>query len=126
MNGHDYRADFKRGSRWFDEDALYQLYLRHWNDPQETPLGRFTYVVALVAYGHLEHVEHVLDLFPPQPEGSPRVDARVLISVVKDLLPLPDHLNPENVDDHEAIKQWLNANQHQLVWNVEKGLYEFC
>lgn len=88
-------------------------------------LGKFLCAVGLVAYGHLDCVDAVLDCAPTQRRYGKRVNARTLARVVKDLIPIPVHLDPENDDHHGEIKAWVREHADRLTWSEADGRFVF-
>ena len=77
--------------------------------------ARFVFAAGLLAYGHIEVAEDLLDGQPPT--GG----IRKLALALKALLPLPDELDP--LRDREAVRGWLRVNRDRLTWDEARGAY---
>jgi hypothetical protein len=72
--------------------------------------------LALLTYGRLDVLPHVLAHLPP--ESSP---LRTLVSSVTALVPLPQWLSPRT--DPSAVAAWLEAHGEDLRWSEEDGRF---
>lgn len=79
--------------------------------------GMFVFAVGLFTYGRLDVVEDIVKRIPKT--GN----VRRLEFVINVLLPIPDNLEP--MDDPGEFHRWLQENQQKLVWNKNKGLFEW-
>lgn len=122
----DYRDSIRH--RQNDKELLASLE-RLWSERENyqanghTQLTMFVAAVGLFAFGRLDVVFDILELWPAQPPDKPRINARSAIRAVAELLPLPRHLDPMKVDDHASIRGWVSDHRSQLRWSEVDGRY---
>jgi hypothetical protein len=88
------------------------------NDKERADASVAVYVsgLALLTYGRLDVLPHVLTHVPAEP--SP---LRALVSSVSALVPLPEWLSPRT--DPAACMAWLEARWEALPWSEEDGRF---
>lgn len=82
---------------------------------------RFIDAITLLCCGHLEFAKEVLANYRPRSPRGSRLPFGHLVRVVRDVIPLPDSLDPEILEHHDAIREWLEQNGDKLRW---RGPYE--
>jgi hypothetical protein len=109
-----------------NEDELHEHFKRAYQELKEgyeidrargglftTDTNLFIYGIGLLAYGHLEVIEDVLENLP---DG--RNNARTLVSAIPALLPIPYH-----PFDAKKTREWFQAHRDHLVWSEEHGKF---
>lgn len=127
LNARDYRNNI----RFRNTDAELLLNLEAlWLDRADysarghSQLTMFVAAVGLFAFGRLDVASDVLELLPPQLPGKPRINARIAVRVLSNLLPLPAHLDPMILDDHATIRAWIENHRSRLRWSETDGRYQ--
>lgn len=79
--------------------------------------GVFVFAVGLFTFGRLDVVEDIIKRMPSSGQ------VRGLEYVINVLLPLPDNLDP--IMQPDTFHRWLTRNAERLIWNKNKGLFEW-
>lgn len=98
-----------------DDRALHEYLVRAY--PGTHGVERFIMAVALLAFGHAEVVDDILDGVPPA--GHP---ARILARSVDWLLPM----HGDTLREPDAVRAWLDEHRARLVWNDSAGRFDLA